>query len=107
MKRKLAKFLMFFLVMIIFSVVEDMVALSTITLFSWGIFLAILPEIVLIALLFTIITEYIEERMFHPEDQPIKNIIKAIDNAFRHMQRHKIKPTPANVKKHVKVYIKK
>jgi len=81
--------------MLIFAVIEDVFAASV----SGAIFLfEMIPIICVIALIFTLITELIEEH-FEYGRQPLEKII---DKTFAHLKKHKIEPTYENVKKHLK-----
>ncbi len=99
-KRRVFRFVLFFAMMLIFAIVEDLFTASisgTIFLFET------LPLIFGIALIFTIIAELVEE-WFGFTDRIIEDAVK---NAFSHMEKHKIKPSYENVMKHVKSHRKK
>ncbi|NIO45158.1 MAG: hypothetical protein GTN36_06450 [Candidatus Aenigmarchaeota archaeon] len=99
MKKRIRKFSIFFLMMLIFAIFEDMLAASV-----SGAILIIetLPLIFLIALIFTLLTELIEEH-FEYGRQPLEKII---DKTFAHLRKHNIKPTYENVKKHMKKHVR-
>lgn len=81
--------------MLIFAIVEDMLAAS----FSGAqVVLGTIPIIVIIALAFTLITELLEEH-FEYGRQPLEKII---DKTFNHLEKNKIEPTRKNVKKYMK-----
>jgi hypothetical protein len=100
MKRRFRRFSIFFLMMLIFAIIEDMLAASV----SGAILiLESLPFIFIISLVFTLITELVEEH-FEYGRQPLEKII---DRTFEHLRKNKIKPTHENVKKHMKIHAKK
>ncbi len=81
--------------MLIFAVVEDILAASV----SGAVLLfEVIPIIFVIALIFTVITELIEEH-FEYGRQPLERII---DKTFAHLKKHKIEPTYENIRKHMK-----
>ena len=81
--------------MLIFAFVEDMLAASI----SGGLILVeTVPLIILISLVFTLLTELLEEH-FEYGRQPLEKII---DNTFNHMKKKKIKPTRKNIKAHIR-----
>ena len=95
MKKRAIKFLTFFMMMLIFAIIEDMLAAS----FSGSILLLeTVPIIFVIALVFTFLTELVEEH-FEYGKQPLERII---DKTFEYLEKEEIKLTHANVKKHLK-----
>ena len=95
MKKRIRKFSIFFLMMLIFAFFEDMLAAS----FSGAtLIVGTIPIIFVIALIFTLLTELIEEH-FEYGKQPLEKII---DKTFAHLKKHEIEPTYENVKKHMK-----
>lgn len=95
MKRRTVRFSLFFAMMLIFAFVEDMLAASI----SGGmILLETVPLIILISLVFTLLTELLEEH-FEYGRQPLEKIL---DKTFSYMKKKKIKPTYSNIKRHAK-----
>ena len=93
-KKRTVKFVVFFIMMFIFAVIEDVLAAKA----SGAPFIMeTLPLIGGIALFFTIVTEYVEER-FEPGEQPLEHLIHTLE----HLKRKKIPPTYENIKKHLK-----
>lgn len=85
--------------MLIFAMIEDILAAT----FSGAIIIKIfetIPLIFIISLIFTFITELIEEK-FEYGKQPLERII---DKTFEYLKENKIKPTHENVKKHLKIH---
>jgi len=99
MKKRIRKFSIFFLMMLIFAIFEDMLAASV----SGAILiLETLPIIFIIALIFTLLTELLEEH-FEYGRQPLERII---DKTFAYLRKHKIEPTYENLRKHMKRHAK-
>ena len=76
MKKRIAKFLALFSMLIIFGVIEDILAAHI----SGGLLITImdsLPLIFLISVIFTIITEFIEER-FDRGEGPIEHFVDVV-----------------------------
>ena len=95
MKTRTVRFSLFFAMMLIFAFVEDMLAASI----SGGmILLETVPLIILISLVFTLLTELLEEH-FEYGRQPLEKII---DKTFEHMKKKKIKPTHRNIRAHIR-----
>ncbi|MFZ3077692.1 MAG: hypothetical protein WA139_04510 [Candidatus Aenigmatarchaeota archaeon] len=94
-KRRLFRFALFFAMMLVFAVIEDLLTASV----SGAVFLyETLPLIVVVAFVFTVIAELVEEWLGFT-DSIIEDAVK---NAFYHMEKHRIKPSYENVMKHVK-----
>lgn len=93
MKKRALKFSLFFSMMFIFAIIEDMIAAS---LSGSVLLLEAIPLIILIALIFTVFTEFLEEH-FQYGKQPLERIL---DKTFSYMKKKKIKPTYSNIKKH-------
>lgn len=100
MKRRVLRFSIFFVMMLVFAIIEDMLAAS---LSGAILVLETIPIIIFIALVFTLLTELVEEH-FEIGRGPLE---RAIDKTFRYMRKHNIKPTHENVKFHLKKHIKK
>ena len=99
MKKRAIKFSTFFVMMLIFAIIEDMLAAS----FSGAVFLLeTIPIIFIIALIFTFLTELVEEH-FEYGKQPLEKII---DKTFEYLEKEKINLTHENVKKHLKRHAK-
>ena len=97
MRKRSIRFVMLFTMMLIFAIIEDVLAAS----FSGSIAIDILkavPIIFIISLIFTFITELIEEH-FEYGKQPLEKII---DKTFEYLEKEKIELTHENVKKHLK-----
>ncbi len=93
-KKRTVKFLILFGMMLIFAIIEDVLAAKV----SGAPFIIqTLPFITLIAFVFTIITELVEE-YFEPGEQPLEHLIHTLE----HLERHKIPPTYENIRKHLK-----
>ncbi len=92
-KKRTVKFLVFFIAMLIFAIIEDVLAAH---LSGAPFIVETLPIIVVIALFFTIITEYIEER-FEPGEQPLEHLLRTL----AHLEERKIPPTYENIRKHL------
>lgn len=98
-KRRVFRFALFFAMMLVFAIIEDVLAASM----SGAIFLyETLPLIFIMAFVFMAVSELMEE-WFGFTDSIIEDAVK---NAFSHMERHKIKPSYENVMKHVKSHRK-
>lgn len=99
-KRRVFRFALFFAMMLIFAIIEDVLAASmsgTVFLFET------LPLIFILAFTFTIIAELVEEWLGFTD----RIIEDAVRNAFEHMEKHRIEPSYENVMKHVKAHRKK
>jgi len=98
-KRRVFRFALFFAMMLIFAVIEDVLTASV----SGAVFLyETLPLIVIVAFVFTIVAELVEEWLGFAD-----SIIEdAIRNAFEHMEKNRVKPSYENVMKHVKSHRK-
>ena len=81
--------------MLIFAIVEDMVAAS---LSGATLLIEAIPVIMVIAFTFTLLTELLEEH-FEYGRQPLE---KVLDKTFSHMKKKKIKPTYSNIKRNAK-----
>lgn len=94
-KRRAFRFALFFAMMLLFAVIEDMLAaqLSGATLL-----LETIPIIVLISFVFTLVTELVEEH-FESGDQPLERLLRTL----AHLEKHEIPPTYENIRKHLKV----
>jgi hypothetical protein len=96
-KRRLFRFALFFAMMLVFAIIEDVLAASM----SGAVFLyETLPLIVIVAFAFTVIAELVEE-WFGFTDRIIEDAVK---NAFENMEKNRIEPSCENVMKHVKVH---
>ena len=95
MKRRAIRFSIFFTMMLIFAIIEDVLAASV---SGAVLLLETIPLIILIAVIFTIIAELVEEH-FEVGKGPLE---RAIDKTFAHMKRRRIKPTSENIKKQLK-----
>ena len=84
MKKRSLRFSLFFIMMLIFAVIEDMLAAS---LSGAVLLIESIPVIIAIALTFTILTELLEEH-FEYGKQPLEKII---DEMFSHFKRKNIK----------------
>jgi hypothetical protein len=93
-KKRAFRFALFFAMMLLFAVIEDVLAaqLSGATLL-----LETIPIIVLIAFLFTLVTELVEEH-FESGDQPLERLLKTL----AHLEKHEIPPTYENIRKHLR-----
>lgn len=99
-KRRVFRFALFFAMMLVFAIIEDVMAASV----SGAVFLyETLPLIVVVAFVFTIVAELVEEWLGFTD----RIIEDAVKNAFEHMEKHKIEPSYENVMKHVKSHRKK
>lgn len=99
-KRRVFRFVLFFAMMLVFTITEDILAAS----FSGSMLIfETLPLIFILAFAFTIIAELVEE-WFGFTDSIIEDAVK---NAFSHMEKRRIKPSYENVMKHVKKHRKK
>lgn len=91
-KKRTAKFLVFFIMMLLFAIIEDILAAKA----SGAPFIIeTLPLVIVIALIFTVITELIEEH-FERGEQPLEHMLHTLE----HLERKKIPPTYENIKKH-------
>lgn len=123
-KKRTVKFLVLFAMMLIFAVIEDVLAAH----FSGAtLILETLPLIVAMSFVFTLITEYVEER-FEGGEQPLEHLLKTLERmerknipltyenirkhlsadvarligAVEHLERNNIPPTYENIKKHLR-----
>ncbi len=101
MKKRILRFFTFFAMMLVFAIIEDVLAASV---SGATLLLETMPIIILIAFVFTVVTEYVEERFFERGPQPLEKII---DKTFAYMRQRNIKPTHKSVKYHLKRHIKK
>ena len=97
-KKRTVRFLVLFTAMLIFAIIEDVLAAH---LSGAPFIIETLPLIIIISFFFTIITEYIEER-FEPGEQPLEHLLHTLE----HLKRKKIPPTYENIKKHLKKHHK-
>ncbi len=96
-KRRVFRFALFFAMMLIFAIIEDMLAASV----SGTVFLyETLPLIVVVAFVFTAVAELVEEWLGFSD----KIIEDAVKNAFEQMEKHKTKPSYESVMRHVKAH---
>lgn len=94
-KRRVFRFVLFFVMMLVFAIMEDMLTASM----SGAVFLyETLPLIVVVAFVFTVVAELVEEWLGFSD----KIIEDAIKNAFEHLEKNRMKPSYENVMKHVK-----
>lgn len=100
MKKRIIRFLLFFAMMLIFEIVEDTLTASFL---GATMILKVIPVIIVVALVFTLITELVEER-FEGKVGPLEKII---DDTFAYFKEHNIKPTHENVKMHLKRHLKR
>lgn len=94
-KKRAIRFFLFFAMMLIFAIIEDILAAH---LSGAILLLETIPIIILIAFIFTVITELVEEK-FEGGEQPLEKILKTL----MHMEKHKIPITYKNIRKHLKV----
>lgn len=92
-RKRTVKFLVLFLMMLTFAVIEDVLAahMSGATLI-----LETLPLIIAMSFAFTMITEFVEEK-FEPGEQPLEHVLKII----MHLEKHDVPPTPEGIRKHL------
>jgi hypothetical protein len=95
MKKRTVRFSLFFIMMLIFAIVEDIIAAS---LSGATLLIEAIPIIMVIAFTFTLLTELLEEH-FEYGRQPLERVL---DKTFSHMKKKKIKPTYSNIKRHAK-----
>ena len=95
MKKRTVRFSLFFIMMLIFAIVEDMLAVS---LSGAALLIESIPVIMVIAFAFTLLAELLEEH-FEYGRQPLEKIL---DKTFSYMKKKKIKPTYSNIKRHTK-----
>lgn len=95
MKKRTLRFSLLFLMMLIFAILEDMLAASV---SGASMIIEVVPLIVVIAFPFTLLTELFEEH-FEYGRQPLEKII---DEMFAHFKKNKIKPTYRNIKTHIR-----
>lgn len=96
-KRRVFRFALFFAMMLVFAIIEDMMAASL----SGAVFLyETIPLIVVVAFFFTVVAELVEEWLGF-SDRIIEDAVK---NAFIHLEKNRMKPSYENVMKHVKAH---
>ncbi len=99
-KRRVFRFALFFAMMLVFAIIEDLLTASV----SGAVFLyETLPLIVVVAFVFTVVAELVEE-WFGFTDRIIEDAVKS---AFEQMEKHKTKPSYENVMMHVKAHGRK
>ncbi len=93
-KKRTLKFIVFFVLMLVFAITEDILAAH---ISGAPFIIDTLPFIIIIALLFTVITELIEEH-FEPGEQPLEHVLHTLE----HLERRNIPPTYENIRLHLK-----
>lgn len=98
-KRRVFRFALFFAMMLVFAIMEDVLAASV----SGAVFIyEILPLIVVVAFAFTVIAELVEEWLGFTD----RIIEDAVKDAFEHLEKNRMKPSYENVMKHLKAHRK-